>query len=286
MMQDDKVQAFRDLVIKRPAIKFHGSKWKLFTWLSQFIPSHDYYIEPFCGSASFFFRKEQSQVEVLNDRDGLVTNFLRVLRDKPDELMYAIRLTPWSREEQKIAVSSVRALRDNNELYGDVEKARLFYVHMLMQFGSGIITDGGFRTQKAPKGSKRIVDEINDIEHLYVASQRLTQAIIDNRDSLDVIDKYGSPESFIYVDPPYVKSTRYRKSKYFHEMSDEEHIALADSLNSVGAMVMISAYESELYNDIYSGWAIHRKETLTHEKTYKSECVYLSPSLVDAIKHE
>ena len=50
--------------------------------------------------------REPSPVETYNDVDGEVVNFFRVLREKPEELTRSIGLTPFSREELAIAVSS------------------------------------------------------------------------------------------------------------------------------------------------------------------------------------
>ena len=57
------------------------------------------YLEPFCGSGAVFFNKEPGAVETINDLDGDVVNLFRVLREAPEELRWALELTPYSRVE-------------------------------------------------------------------------------------------------------------------------------------------------------------------------------------------
>ena len=42
-------------------------------------------------------------------------------------------------------------------------------------------------------------------------------------------------------------------------MSDAEHIKLADILNNLKGMVLVSGYPSELYNELYKGWIRREK---------------------------
>ena len=57
------------------------------------------YIEPFAGSGAVFFNKNPGAVETINDLDGDVVNLFWVLREQPDELKRALKLTPYSRDE-------------------------------------------------------------------------------------------------------------------------------------------------------------------------------------------
>jgi len=60
---------------------------------------------------------------------------------------------------------------------------------------------------------------------------------------------------FIYVDPPYLRSTRLTKRKiYNYEYDETQHIELLDLLLSLKCKVMISGYFSELYNQKLKKW--------------------------------
>ena len=73
----------------RPPVTYFGGKSRLAPWIASLLPPHRVYVEPFCGSAAVLFAKAPSTHEVINDRDGNLVNFLRVLRTRPDELELA-----------------------------------------------------------------------------------------------------------------------------------------------------------------------------------------------------
>ena len=67
------------------------------------LPRCHHYCEPFAGSAAVLLNRFASPVETYNDLDGEVCNFFKVLRDQKSELVEAIGLTPFSREEFALA---------------------------------------------------------------------------------------------------------------------------------------------------------------------------------------
>ena len=83
----------------RPALRYFGGKHNLASWIVEHFPEHKTYLEPFFGGGSVLFHKPPCTIETVNDLDGRVVNFFRVLRNDADELIRHIRLTPWAREE-------------------------------------------------------------------------------------------------------------------------------------------------------------------------------------------
>ncbi len=88
------------MLLKSPVNRM-GGKYYLTSWLSQYIPEHTAYIEPFCGAGHLLFSKEPSQVEVLNDIDGHLIGFFALLKDDTkrakliqtlDNMLYSRRL--------------------------------------------------------------------------------------------------------------------------------------------------------------------------------------------------
>jgi site-specific DNA-adenine methylase len=69
-------------------------------------------------------------------------------------------------------------------------------------------------------------------------------------------------EVLIYCDPPYLKSVRKSKHRLykFEFWTEEDHRQLLEILLTLKSNVMISGYDSPLYNDLLNEW---RKETFS-----------------------
>lgn len=109
---------------KQIAFGWYGGKYSHLDWLLPLLPQTTHYCEPFGGSAAVLLNREPSNVETYNDIDGEVANFFRVLRDQKDKLLYAIGMTPFSREEFQLAIEA----NGTAENLSDFERARRFFV--------------------------------------------------------------------------------------------------------------------------------------------------------------
>lgn len=107
----------------KSVLKYPGAKNRLAPWICEYIPKHDVYLEPFAGSLAVLFNKQRSHIETVNDIDGEIVNFFRILRDRSGELERAIEFTPYSRSEYKAAYE-----KSEDEL----ERARRFTVKCWM----------------------------------------------------------------------------------------------------------------------------------------------------------
>jgi DNA adenine methylase len=98
-----------------------------------------------------------------------------------------------------------------------------------------------------------------------------------------VIERYDSPETLFYLDPTYSSSTRgrWKKHAYEHEMTDEQHVELAEVLHGIAGMAAISGYRCELYDDLYQDWQRADKKVRTNSAGEAVESLWLSPALVE-----
>src|SRR4030067_3484497 len=102
-------------MMPRPALRYHGGKFRLAPWNLSHFPTHNHYVEVFGGGASVLLCKPPSEIETYNDIDHAVVTFFRVLRERPDALIRVLELTPWSREELRL---SRRPAEDEMETTG------------------------------------------------------------------------------------------------------------------------------------------------------------------------
>lgn len=264
-----------------PSLKWPGSKWRLAEWILANMPAHDCYLDPFFGSGAVFFNKVPSNVETLNDRDSMVVNLFRVIRDKPEQLEAMIALTPWARAEYD-------ECRRNLAEGDDVECARRLLVSMWQAVGVRRASSddensagcSGWRSRSSLHQSpvatwKRLP------ERLQIATARLLDAQIENRPALDVIIRHANPGVLIYADPPYVRATRGVSAKngtrlYAHEMSDEDHLELIEALKAHPGPVLLSAYECPLYDDNLDWTRKHTNVHIQNNQT-RQETLYINP---------
>jgi len=254
-----------------PPLRWTGGKWKIADWITSYMPPHDLYCEPYCGSAAVFFRKWPSRIEVLNDRSGDLVNFFTMLRERPDELIAAIELTPYARDEYTLSYEPAT---------DPLERARRFYVQTRQAFGGFAGSKTGWRTQRNRHRGTSITEEWRRLDGLWMAVERLKDAQIENDDALAVIERYDNPRALFYVDPPYVLSSRSqgrKRKRYEHEMSDDDHRALADCLHQVKGAVLLSGYPSPLYDELYPGWLQVKKSATTNGNSSAIESLWLNP---------
>lgn len=70
--------------------------------------------------------------------------------------------------------------------------------------------------------------------------------------------------TFLYVDPPYLRSTRGMKTLWKHDMDDEaSHQRLLSILKGLCCMVMLSGYPSDLYSSQLQEWRCETYRVMT-----------------------
>lgn len=237
-----------------PPFAYYGGKTTLAPQIAALLPEHDHYVEPFAGSLAVLLAKKPSRAETVNDIDGDIMTFWRVLRDRPDELERACVLTPHSRAELEVA--------KDLDVEDELERARRVFVR-LTQSRSHSMRKSGWWFRLAPSGYSPAAYMASYQERLVPAAQRLAGVTLESRDALDVIRDYGTePTVCIYADPPYVGSTR--AANYGHEMTtDAQHEAFAQTCHDANASVVISGYDSPLYDRLFDGWYRHEIKAAT-----------------------
>ena len=263
-----------------PLIRYHGAKFRIAHWIISQMPNHVCYTEAFGGAAGVLLQKPRSYAEVYNDLDGDIVNLFRVMRDSSsrEKLIEQLVLTPYAREEFENAWKSTT---------DDIERARRLIIRAQMGFGSAGATKGitGFRIDtKRQYGTAQSLWATYP-EQLAMIGQRLSGVLIENRSAIQILKDHDAETTLHYVDPPYVHDTRYAGAKtgrvYRHEMNDDQHAELLETLLGLKGMVMLSGYQSDLYDDVLTGWKkleIKARISSGRGTDTRTECLWMNPA--------
>lgn len=242
------------------------------------MPPHIGYVEPYFGSGAVFFNKPKSPIETIADIDGNVVRFFKTCREHPEELAFAVSMTPWSREE-------FLQCGFCDESVDDVEAARQFAVRCWQAFGARLGDKTGWRNTVGrdrrhgpdnPTMWRRMPGVITQV------AERLRDAQVENRPAVEVIEHNNGPEILIYADPPYVKSTRtLNGDQYRYEMSDDDHVRLLCALKKHSGMVLLSGYDCELYRDMLTGWRMESIRTKAERGAPRTECLWTNQNCIN-----
>lgn len=258
----------------RTLLNYPGAKWGMAKEIVSLMPPHRSYLEPFFGSGAVLFNKPQSAIETVNDIDGDIVNFFRVLRECPNDLAEALALTPYARE----------VFEDAHENRGSSEfdKAYRFAIRSKMGHGFKTYQKTGFKIDVHARENSYAVKCWNRLPgDLLQAAVRLKDVQIEHRPALDLIRKFNHDNVLIYADPPYLLNTRGGK-QYRHEMNEQDHVQLLDALKQHKGSVILSGYPSDLYNRELSGWNVITRKAYNQNADQRTEvlwCNFEVPSL-------
>jgi len=246
--------------------QYMGGKSRFTPQIKPYIPlSISHYVEPFCGSAALFFSNENgwSNSEVLNDTNGDIINFFRVLRQGPDRFAWLAKYTPFSRDEFYVALKIIRSGEGSPEC-----RALAFYISRVQSImGAGISWTGSSTSEK-----NETLRQANKELLLLRAAERLKNAILDNLPYQKIIDKYDGPNTFFYIDPPYLSlkdnsmTERAYRGGFFGE---NDHLELLELIQKLQGYVILSGYDHPIYAEINKEW--HRIVIPSHVKTPESQ---------------
>ncbi len=257
--------------VKRPALRYHGGKWRIAPWIISHFPEHRIYVEPFGGAASVLLRKERCYAEIYNDLDDEIVEFFTVVRDAGELLQKLLKNTPFARTEFLL---SYGARRPNM-----IDRARMTVIKSFMGFGSDSIRrKSGFRADSHRSGTTPAHDWANYVPAMDMLIERMQGVTIEKRPAIDVILKNDTDQTLFYVDPPYVHSTRSGVSNkaYRHEMDDAAHRQLAKVLHGVKGKVVLSAYDCPLYQELYGAWRSETKAARADGGRARTEIIYFN----------
>jgi DNA adenine methylase len=230
-------------MIKSPLSGWLGGKFQLSKRIVSMIPEHQCYIEPFTGAAWVYFRKEKSEVEVLNDINLEIVTLYRVIQHHLEEFLRYFKWCLVSRDEFE------RLLKVDASTLTDIQRsARFFYLQKSAFAGRVDHPSFGYATTRPPRLNLLRLEEDLSQAHL-----RLHNVYIENLNYSDLIRRYDRPHSFFYIDPPYF-GCEDDYGKNIFARSDFE--VLAAQLKGIEGKFLLSLNDVPEIRDIFADFII------------------------------
>ena len=241
-------------------LSYIGGKSKIGKWIVPFYDKDmETYVETFGGMFWCFFNMDLKQFPnlkkvVYNDFNPLNYNLFQCIKN-PERLLESINAIPCQQfgEEVTPAIYREQYIRFQAEIFNKdfIVKAYDYdvaakYAYVLTQVFSGSKPEtSSFIDLKGKYKSKYLTfrDKLSKpdwVEHF----NKITH--VENMDFAEVIQKYDSPTTYIYLDPPYWKTENYYSN---HDFDRDDHERLANVLNEVKGKFSLSYYDFDLLHE-------------------------------------
>ena len=253
----------------RPPFNAPRGKYYLASWILKYLPPDSEtrtYLEPFAGGISVLLNKPPSHSEAINDLDLGIVQIFRALRDESGSFIGRLKRTKYCQK----TFDRVKA----------ADKYKDYMDHAVRELVCRRLSRGGLKQTFAPEGENAwhtILDEMPKI------AARLSKINIFNKSAVEVIKAFDDEDFLCYCDPPDSMD-----SQGEYSMDIDDHIALAEALNSYRGKVIVTAPICKLYRRLYGEWKCARTTVSGRKMIYLWTNYYSNCSLMRAvyISHE
>jgi DNA adenine methylase len=235
-------------------LAYLGGKNRVAKKIIALIPEHTCYIEPFCGGAQVFFHKEPSKVEVLNDLNEDVFNFLRVCQMHYEELLRYLQYSIVSRKWFDLFEKTPP------ETLTDIQRAARFFYLQKNCYG-GLIVRRNFAVS-VQDGSNYNPSSLPTL--LRKTYERLRNVQLECLPYQEILRKYDRPFAFFYLDPPY-----WNRPYYKFNFVEKDYVELAERLAKIEGKFILSLNDEPEIRRIFAGFNIKNFE-MTYSTQRKS----------------
>ena len=180
------------------------------------------YVEVFGGGGSVLLNKERSVREILNDANGNLINLYRVVREHPEELKDRLLYVLHNREDFKLAQRRLAQFPPADP----IQRAADFYQIIRQSYaGNGKQFCTVARSMWAGFPA---IDRV---------AGRLQGVTLEIEDFETIFQRYDSPNTHFYLDPPYFFTEDYYPGNIFQR---KDHARLAAILLGAQGLWLLS----------------------------------------------
>jgi DNA adenine methylase len=222
----------------KPLVSYYGGKQRIASKIVPYLEAipHTVRAIPFAGGLGVEFNWPRPSITnnahyriAINDKDEDLINLYRVAREQPDELKRWLELTPYSQAEHR---RSIQLLRDADAT--PLQRAWAIYVNLNCSFAHQ--KDAGWRSSVSSDNSAATWS--NKVSSVGPAMKRLGGAYISCEDALRFIERFDSPQSLFYIDPPYPEAGQGHYKGY----TMDDFTALCELLDNCQCSYVLSNY--------------------------------------------
>jgi len=222
----------------KPPFNRIGSKMPILDKILPLIPVHDTYVECFVGSGAIFFNKEKAKKNVLNDLEKDVATRLKLLKSgssNPADYDFGLTTLP------KIKRFYLK--------HPNTTEAKIIY--------QKIVASTGYNNKplKNVKGIYRAMNPATTFEDVVEYKDKLKGTTILSQDYEKVVDKYDSPTTFFFLDPPYENTN---VTFGYAEDVGFDFERFAEVCNNIEGYVMVTLNDSPYIRKLFKGWKIKK----------------------------
>lgn len=229
--------------MSKALLRYVGGKSFFVDWILKHLDfTREVYVELFFGGGSILWNKKRHEVEIINDIDDELGNFLKVLSDEKKVNELKELLSKWLHCESWFYELRDMDISDKDEVF---RAARFFYLNRCSvngdrkSFGWSVLKD-------------KAMEYANKVNELMWFHERLRCVQILGRDFRDVLKdlmKRDVRKICLYADPPYWGLRYYR-----FNFDEKDHVELAQMLNefvSRGGYAVVSYYYFDRVEELY-----------------------------------
>ena len=229
------------------SLPYYGGKsalgrHRIGAWISRQLPrssKYTTYVEPFAGMCGVLLQRPPVENEIINDLNKNIVNWWTVVRDRPDDLIYYLRNSPyWCRKD---LVYAEKVTKQGIKIKDPVRKAYFLTIMLLhRRIPSDSEFSSGFRFPWVKKARGTV--DVNIIGRIKRLSNRVKNIEIRNMDAMYVVEDFAdNRNSVLYLDPPY-RTAHTRPYGKFDEFNLGEFNSI---LENHAGKIAISGYNDE-----------------------------------------
>jgi DNA adenine methylase len=229
-------------------LSYLGGKSLLTRKIIPLLPEHTCYCEVFAGAAWLLFKKEESEIEIINDINSDLVTLYRVIKHHLQEFIRYFKWILVARDEFD------RFKSENPDTLTDIQRAVRFYYLLKSGYGAKVIGQTFALTPTRPPR----VNLLRIEEELSAAHLRLSRVYIENMHYAKLIERVDRPNTCFYIDPPYYNCEDYYGKGIF---SREDFTLLASLLAGINGKFIMSVNDVPEIRTLYSAFNIQEVDT-------------------------